>query len=458
MSVHWSDQQNLVIAFSFIGFVLVNIPLYWHLEAWNIGCVLYIFWTGSQCLIQFINCIVWKDNAINWAPVWCDITSRWLLASSIGICTASLLINRRLYKIATISTVSIGRDDKRRMVVIDLAIGLGVPVVQVILYWFIQGHRFDILEGFGCMFAIPNTILAWFLFDIWPIVIGLISAVYCGLTIRAFMQRRKQLNELLSSNTGLSFHRYFRLMGLAALEMCCTVPLGIYTMVINAKEPLYKWEGLANLHYQFSRVGQYPAIVWRSDPLIVKSLDFNMWSYITCALVFFAFFGFAGEARKHYRLACVFLGKRLGVRTSFFERFGMGTAFGSKNSKPSSSILERITIPTFVQRGTRPTSIVTFADKLSISVSVEELGPVGDVKVAYPPSVHTTVSSTCVPSQASHNEGAEVKAGSDPLIPAPVPTPQLKDPAFVLNISSERLERPLPDVPSSVRPNSIDMV
>lgn len=142
------------------------------------------------------------------------------------------------------------------------------------------------------------------------------------------MQRRKQLNELLSSNTGLSFHRYFRLMGLAALEMCCTVPLGIYTMVINAKEPLYKWEGLANLHYQFSRVGQYPAIVWRSDPLIVKSLDFNMWSYITCALVFFAFFGFAGEARKHYRLACVFLGKRLGVRTSFFERFGMGTAFG----------------------------------------------------------------------------------------------------------------------------------
>lgn len=32
MAVPWPTQQNLVIAFSFLGFVLVNIPLYWHLE------------------------------------------------------------------------------------------------------------------------------------------------------------------------------------------------------------------------------------------------------------------------------------------------------------------------------------------------------------------------------------------------------------------------------------------
>lgn len=42
--------------------------------AWNMGSVQYIFWVGSACLIQFINNIVWKDNAINWAPVWCDIS------------------------------------------------------------------------------------------------------------------------------------------------------------------------------------------------------------------------------------------------------------------------------------------------------------------------------------------------------------------------------------------------
>ena len=42
--------------------------------AWNVGCVLYIFWVGGQCLIQFVDLIVWRDNAINVAPVWCDIS------------------------------------------------------------------------------------------------------------------------------------------------------------------------------------------------------------------------------------------------------------------------------------------------------------------------------------------------------------------------------------------------
>ena len=41
--------------------------------AWNVGCVLYIFWVGGQCLFQAINVLVWRDNVINVAPVWCDI-------------------------------------------------------------------------------------------------------------------------------------------------------------------------------------------------------------------------------------------------------------------------------------------------------------------------------------------------------------------------------------------------
>lgn len=30
-------------------------------------------WTGIACLNVFVNSIVWNGNAINWAPVWCDI-------------------------------------------------------------------------------------------------------------------------------------------------------------------------------------------------------------------------------------------------------------------------------------------------------------------------------------------------------------------------------------------------
>ena len=58
---------------SFLGFVLVLIPLPWHLQAWNSGTCFYVFWTSLACLNQFINSVTWANDAINKAPVWCDI-------------------------------------------------------------------------------------------------------------------------------------------------------------------------------------------------------------------------------------------------------------------------------------------------------------------------------------------------------------------------------------------------
>ena len=59
--------------FSAIGFILSLIPLWWHLEAWNIGTCMYMIWTALGCLVHFVDSIVWNGNTINWAPVWCDI-------------------------------------------------------------------------------------------------------------------------------------------------------------------------------------------------------------------------------------------------------------------------------------------------------------------------------------------------------------------------------------------------
>lgn len=56
-----------------LGFFLVLIPLPWHLQAWNSGTCYYMMWTALACLNQFVNSIVWSGDAINKAPVWCDI-------------------------------------------------------------------------------------------------------------------------------------------------------------------------------------------------------------------------------------------------------------------------------------------------------------------------------------------------------------------------------------------------
>lgn len=56
-----------------LGAVLVLIPLPWHLEAWNSGTCYYMIWTALACLNQLVNSVVWANDAINRAPVWCDI-------------------------------------------------------------------------------------------------------------------------------------------------------------------------------------------------------------------------------------------------------------------------------------------------------------------------------------------------------------------------------------------------
>ena len=59
--------------FMVFGIIMTLLPLPWHLEAWNTGTCLYMLWVAVACLCQLVNSIVWSGNAIDWAPVWCDI-------------------------------------------------------------------------------------------------------------------------------------------------------------------------------------------------------------------------------------------------------------------------------------------------------------------------------------------------------------------------------------------------
>ena len=109
----------------------------------------------------------------------------------------SLCINRRLYKIATTKAVMVTHAEKRRGIIIDLLIGLGVPLLQVLartcLYpssparklsgycvdYVVSGHRFNILEDYG---PSPDIVLMWpsiLTIYLWPIIIGIVSLYYC---------------------------------------------------------------------------------------------------------------------------------------------------------------------------------------------------------------------------------------------------------------------------------------
>jgi len=52
---------------------------------------------------------------------------------NVAISACSLCINRRLYKIATAKVVVITATEKRRAMLIDFLIGLGIPILQIIV-------------------------------------------------------------------------------------------------------------------------------------------------------------------------------------------------------------------------------------------------------------------------------------------------------------------------------------
>ncbi|KAG8215487.1 STE3-domain-containing protein [Butyriboletus roseoflavus] len=343
-----------------------------------------MIWTSLICLIFFINSVVWNSDVINRAPVWCDIcrcstvftfeaaltlraATKLIIGGAVAIPAASLCINRRLYQIASVQSVTKTRAQKRRDIMIDLAIGLGIPLLEMILHVVVQSHRFLLLEEFGCLPFTWNTPLAYPLVWVWPIVIGLVSGSYCIRTIRELAIRRAQFKEFLSANKNLSSSRYFRLMGLAGIEVLCTIPLGCYSIYLNlTSSTLVPYHNWSFAHDDFGAIEQIPSVLWHQTQVSVSSIETTRFFPVLCAFIFFAFFGFADEARRNYRLAYVSVAKRVGLSTGSMSATGTWTANGTN---PDMSYHGRSgTMPVFITHQTdkKRDSMVSFSSRISL--------------------------------------------------------------------------------------------
>ena len=69
--------NTVYTVFSGIGIILSLIPLWWHVKLWkmHVGTCAYMIWAALGCLVHFVDSIMWNGNVINWAPVWCDIST-----------------------------------------------------------------------------------------------------------------------------------------------------------------------------------------------------------------------------------------------------------------------------------------------------------------------------------------------------------------------------------------------
>ena len=115
---------------------------------------------------------------------------------------------------------------------------------------------------------------------------------------------------------GFSSGLYFRLMVLSSIEILGTIPIGTYILVSNVKEGVGFWQSWASMHSHYSDVYQIPGSIWENDRQFHQGLEMYRWLLVVCAFIFFAFFGFAKEAREHYRLVYTSIASRIGYPRS----------------------------------------------------------------------------------------------------------------------------------------------
>ena len=109
-------------------------------------------------------------------------------------------------------------------------------------------------------------------------------------------------------------------MILSSTELFLTIPLATYYIVYNSKQGVTPYVSWANIHSHYSSVLQVAAFEWKNDPAFVSGLELYRWSLVLCSFVFFGLFGFADEARQHYRRVYTTLASRIGYSTFTLQK------------------------------------------------------------------------------------------------------------------------------------------
>ncbi|KAJ3785625.1 pheromone A receptor-domain-containing protein [Lentinula aff. detonsa] len=308
------DINTLFFGLSLSAFVIVFIPFYWHLKARNTGTCLFMAWIGLACLVLSMDSFFWKRNTSNFAPIWCDISSKFLIGANAAISSVSLCLNLRLWLVASdrVRTLEVHdfRSNKRSVFVIELLLGLGIPVLEMTFQYFVQDRRFDIYEGVGCRAASDNVLLMYLLLLAPQFLLGIASTTFF---ILACINYHRVYKYMLETQYSPTFHHRTTLsasfpcfLTLGGISILCSIAYAAFAVYFNATASdtlgsFTLWESWTSTHLNIKKVNVYNEKEWRGDMMTELLLEANRWIFVGLAFLFFVTFGLATEARRRYR-------------------------------------------------------------------------------------------------------------------------------------------------------------
>ncbi|KAG1720062.1 pheromone A receptor-domain-containing protein [Suillus paluster] len=285
---------------AFLAAALILVPLPWHWRARNVGTLAIIAWLFVVNMIYGINSIVWAGNVNNPAPLWCDISTKLIIGANTALPLATMCVCKHLELVASNRHVRFDHVDKRRRIIFDTIMCFGVPLLFMALHYIVQGHRYDIVENFGCQpttyFSIEGIIIVW----LPPLIFALATLVYASIALHHFIYRRMSFAaHLQNSNSALTTQRYLRLMAMAVTEITWGTALTAFNLYNNTESGLRPWISWQNVHSDWLRVDLVAFI--ELPPAFINNMFLVWWAMPASAYIFFLFFGFGEEARKEYR-------------------------------------------------------------------------------------------------------------------------------------------------------------
>ncbi|KAI0752090.1 GPCR fungal pheromone mating factor [Fomes fomentarius] len=285
---------------SILAAILVLIPTPWHWRAGNVATLAMIVWLFAVNVIYAVDSLIWSHTVARVAIVWCDITTKVLIGANLALPAACMCVCIHLEQVASVRQALTTLAQKRRRQIIEAVLCYLVPMIWMCLHYTVQGHRFDIIEEFGCRPSVYVSIPAIFLMWVPSLIMSFVALIFAALALTHFMRRRVTFaKHLENNNTGLNTSRYMRLMLLALFEMFASAAAVSATLGFSVVWDMRPWTNWADVHWDFGRIDTFPT---RFLPPFIYTFYYACWWIApVSAYIFCAFFAFGQEATNEYR-------------------------------------------------------------------------------------------------------------------------------------------------------------
>ncbi|KAH8880394.1 pheromone receptor [Thozetella sp. PMI_491] len=322
-----SLQANLFFRV-FLG-ILANICCWVPMKLlWSNGefaAAVFCLTTMVLNVFYSVNAMIWPDeNTAKWwlGHGWCDMQVYLFYALDTLYTACVFEIMRQLAdKVALSRVTSLSRAERRRRHLVSGLVIFPIPLLQVIMTWFVQSQRYSIGPLIGCLANYDSTLPYLITFVIPPPILTLGAAIFAALTWKRFRDVDRNNRNLLSSSGNEMAIRQARVRRkLYFLTLAILIPYSVVQFLFLASNitSQVSWSRPYNydqIHYNpppNQWTGSSPNAWNRITFILTDELDFasqNMnYTPILTVIPLFVSFGATKEAINVYRRYLLKLG------------------------------------------------------------------------------------------------------------------------------------------------------